>query len=262
MTFRWEEDLRESFLQHATPALWCKARKVERVLSVKESTCSDGRADWVWANISNSPLRLLDGPASELLEQPTCSRILAALRSESPMPVDTLKRYSGVTNGTFRRHLDSLIELHLIRSGPADEYRLGPAFKLPKVEICSFEFKLENWRRAFQQARRYRSFSHRVYVVMPERAAERANLYAEAFEAFNIGLIAHSLDGASKRLILSRKVPPSSPTHFLQAMGQLIGQDAANPARRANSDKARPQFDKCPGPLNPLSSAPSRARLA
>lgn len=262
MTFRWEEELRDSFLEHATPSLWCDAKKVERVRSVKESTCSDGRADWVWANISASPLELLDGPTSELLEQPTCSRILAALRSASSMPVDTLRKYSGVTNGTFRRHLDALIDLHLIRSGPAQEFRLGPAFKLPKMEICSFEFKLENWRRAFQQARRYRSFSHRVYVVMPAQSAARANLHAESFQTFNIGLIAHSPDGTSKRLIRSRKMQPASPTNFLQAVGQLLGQEGAKPARRANSVKARPQLGKCPGPLNPLSSTPSLARLA
>jgi hypothetical protein len=227
-SFRWEEQLRRSFQKHAETRLWCGAKKPRHVLSVMESTCSDGRADWVWATIPSGQPLSLPGNAAALLEQPTCSRILAALKIDSPLQGEVLRAQSGVTRGTFIRHLDQLIDLKLVADQDGtDMFRIGPAFPRPRIEICSFEFKLENWRRAFQQARRYRSFSHRVYVVMPSRSSDRALQESELFRRFNIGLISHDLDGTSKRLILSRKRQPSCPSNLIQAIGLLMRQAAA-----------------------------------
>ncbi len=261
-SFRWEEQLRRSFQKHAQPGLWCGAREPRSVLSVTESTCSDGRADWVWANVpSGSPIAV-PGNAAALLEQPTCSRILAALKLDSPLAADALRVKSGVARCTFHRYLDQLIDIRLISDCGADLYSLGPSFRLPRIEICSFEFKLEHWRRAFQQARRYRTFSHRVYVVMPTRAASRANEHREAFRRFNVGLISHDADGTSKRLISSRKRPPSSPPNLIQAIGLLLRHVVANPTRRANSDNPRAQFARCSLPVNRSNETPSRSRRA
>ncbi|MFO0966105.1 MAG: helix-turn-helix domain-containing protein [Gemmataceae bacterium] len=225
--FRWEEQLRRSFQRHAEPSLWCRAKEPQHILSVNESTCSDGRADWVWANLRSRLPVSLPGTAAALLEQPACSRILAALRFDSPLPADVLRAKSGVTRGTFVRHLDHLLDVELVRDHGLDQFSIGPAFPTPRIEICSFEFKLENWRRAFQQARRYRSFSHRVYVVMPSGAASRALQEIESFHRFNIGLISHDADGTSRRLSLSRKRQPSCPSNLIQAIGLLMRQAVA-----------------------------------
>lgn len=259
MSFRWEEELRESFLENATPELWCKVRKVKRICSLKESTCSEGRADWVWANVDFE--QPMDGTASSLLEQPACSRILAALQSNRRMALDGLRAFAGVTIGTLKRHMDALISANLIRSARYDEFTLGKAFKVPPIEICSFEFKLENWTRAFQQSKRYRSFSHRVYVVMPLKAAERAMRDEETFKKFNVGLISHEPCGNSTRLVLSRKTLPTSPTSFIQAVGLLMRHEA-KPARRAKSAIPRRQLCRCCSPVNRLNSIPSRSRIA
>jgi len=226
-SFRWEEQLRRSFQKHAESRLWCGAKNPRHVLSVMESTCSDGRADWVWATIASGLPLSLPGNAAALLEQPTCSRILAALKIDSPLQGKVLREKSGVTRGTFVRHLDQLIDLQLVSDHGTDLFCIGPAFPTPRIEICSFEFKLENWRRAFQQARRYRSFSHRVYVVMPSRPAGRALQEIESFRRFNIGLISHDADGTSKRLVLSRKRQPSCPSNLIQAIGLLMRQEVA-----------------------------------
>ncbi|NQT40614.1 MAG: hypothetical protein HQ581_24185 [Planctomycetes bacterium] len=107
---------------------------------------------------------------------------------------------------------------------------LGPQFDFPRIEICSFEFKLENWKRAFYQAKRYRAFSHRVFVVMPPAAARRVNGSAEHFRRFNVGLITHDANGDSKRILPSRKRKPISRAGLIRAVGMLLDQDAANPA--------------------------------
>lgn len=226
-TFRCEEQLRQSFQEHARPNVWCRAKEARNVLSVTESTCSDGRADWVWATIPSGRPLSVPREVAALLEQPSCSRILAALKFGSPLAAEPLRKRSGVSRGTFVRHLGRLIDLQLVSDRGKDSYCIGQAFPMPRIEICAFEFKLKNWRRAFQQARRYQTFSHRVYVVMPTRSAGRALQLSESFRRFNIGLISHDADGASKRLILSRKRPPSCPSKLIQAIGLLSRQEVA-----------------------------------
>lgn len=260
--FRWEEQLRRSFQEHAVPSLWCAAREPRHVCSVIESTCSDGRADWVWATIPGGWGPGVPGSAAALLEQPTCSRILAALKFDSPLRSEILHEKSGVARTTFLRYLDRLLDVELVAERGKGVFSLGAAFRIPKIEICSFEFKLENWRRAFQQARRYRSFSNRVYVVMPSRSANRALEHKEMLRRRNVGLICHDVDGVSKRLIPSLKREPSCPSDFIQAVGLLLGQVEAKPARRANSDSALAQFARCSLPVKRSKVTPSRSSSA
>ena len=103
---------------------------------------------------------------------------------------------------------------------------------MPQIEICSFEFKLENWKRALYQAKRYRTFSHRVFVVMPTRTVGRVNGALEYFRRFNIGLIGHDAKGASEQVLPSRKREPISRAGFIRALGMLLDQAAASPANR------------------------------
>lgn len=244
MTFTCEEDLRQSFLRQADSALWCPSPKPGPVRSAIESTCSDGRADWVWATLHCALSRCLGQVTFDLMQQPTCSRILAALKVKRRQPEDVLYSAAGVSRRTYRKLLADLLNSKLVTMDKTGLLGLGPTFRMPDIEICSFEFKLENWRRAFQQARRYRSFSHRVYVVMPRRGVTRALRHADSFRRFNIGLIQHESDGTSARRIASRKRTPSSPAHHIQAIGLLGSQRTSIPARRAKSDKARLQLAK------------------
>lgn len=63
------------------------------------------------------------------------------------------------------------------------------------TRVVSFELKLTDWRRAMVQAFRYKSFSHLVYVVMPEAAAANAGLHSNEFQKYGIGLLAFSPEG-------------------------------------------------------------------
>lgn len=225
MSFPSEEDLRQSFLEHASPTLWSRLASGWRVRTALESTCSEGRADWVWAGIACDWPDGVGAEAAELLQQPTCSRILEILKPQAVRRESFLRARSGVAAPTFRRWLFELVEAGLICDLGAGRYVLGPRFALPQIEICSFEFKLENWKRAFYQAKRYRTFSHRVFVVMPPRAAERVNGSRQHFRRFNIGLIAHDAKGLSKEVLPSRKREPISRAGFIRALGMLLDQD-------------------------------------
>jgi hypothetical protein len=226
--FETEEQLRRSFIAEACPSLWTTWTD-SYVTTIQESTCSNGRADWVWSAY-RSPHKLFSSHA-ELLQQPTCSRILASLKGDSPRRYEFLQINSGVSNPTFRRSLAHLIVSGLVLEVSDGRYVHGPSFRVPPVEICSFEFKLNDWRRALYQAKRYRSFSHRVYVVAPPLTVDRMTSSLEIFRRFGIGIIAHGLEGISKRVLNCPKRPPISRHNFIRAVGMLVNQPTTQPAR-------------------------------
>jgi hypothetical protein len=230
MLFPSEEDLRQSFLKHALPTLWSRPGPRWRIRTALESTCSEGRADWVWAGIACNWPEGVEPKTADLLQQHTCSRILEELKLRSVRREPLLLAKSGVAPATFRHWLLELVKAELVRDVGNRRYVLGPQFAQPQIEICSFEFKLENWKRAFYQAKRYRTFSHRVFVVMPTRTAQRVNGALEHFRRFNVGLITHDPDGRSETILPSVKRDPISRTSFIRALGMLLDQGQVSPA--------------------------------
>jgi len=222
MSFRWEEDLRRSFVEHARPSLWSQRKTDARVRTVQESTCSDGRADWVWASVSRSFPEPIPRQIADLLQQRTCSRILSLLKAEAVRSESYLQCKAGVAPPTFRRWLLKLLDLGLVDDLGGGKYVLGRNFSAPEIEICSFEFKLSNWKRALYQAKRYRTFSHRVFVVMPPDSSSLAMDALQIFRKFNIGFIRHDADGSSQRVVPSRKRVPTSRDRFIRALGMLL----------------------------------------
>jgi len=195
-----------------------------------ESTCSEGRADWVWAGVAcDWPKGIPDG-SSRLLQQPTCSRILATVKPGAVRRESYLEARAGVATGTFRYWLGELLEWGFLSEVDSRRYVLGPSYSEPEIEICSFEFKLYDWKRAFYQAKRYRTFSHRVYVVMPPEAARRVNGSLVMLRRFHVGFITHGDDGESANVLLCNKRQPNSRPGFIRALGMLLDQAPASPA--------------------------------
>ena len=76
-----------------------------------------------------------------------------------------------------------------------------------EIDVVSFELKLTDWRTAIIQAFRYRSFSNRVYVVMPEDTVKRAVAHTDKFNQYGIGLASF----ASGRLTVIVNAKTSEP---------------------------------------------------
>lgn len=216
--FKTEEQLRRSFVLNAQPSLWTRWTP-SAVRTAEESKCSDGRADWVWSRYDIAPATISN---IELLQHPTCSRILASLKFQSPRQLEFLASKCGVARATFKRYLQQLIDADLVHEVKSNRFILNSVLNVSPAEICAFEFKLYNWRRALYQAKRYRAFAHRVYVVTPPDVAVRMHASIEVFRRFNIGILSHSADGTSQRLLSSDKRRPLSPTSFIQANGMLL----------------------------------------
>ncbi len=218
--FRWERELSASFQESARPSLWSR-RKGGTWILVRESACSEGRADLVWGRFEESrslgELRRHAG----LLQNLTSSRILAVLYREVGLPAEDLLRRIGVSRPVLRKWLRALVEAGLIEKDAGDFYSLIASRKIPKVEICSFELKLKNWQRALYQATRYRSFSQRVFVVMPPCPAELAYRHKHLFERANVGLVSHDTSGQSRILVRPKTRRPHATYRTIMAIGML-----------------------------------------
>ncbi len=224
--FETEQELIESFIKMADPSLWTRpaADMPLAQMHVKtrfESTCSDGQADWVWS-ASRQPWSCdLCEDATTLIQNPTCARILAMLKPWSPRCGTFLQERCGVSNSTFHRFVDRLTEANLIVLVENRGYVLGRRAQLPEAEVVAFEFKLENWKRAFYQATRYRSFAHRVYVVLPANIVHRCNPMLDVFRIQNVGLLTHHPETGASRVLVSNKKSPRSRANYLKALAML-----------------------------------------
>jgi len=191
-------------------------------VTARESTCSDGRADWVWGGSRRALAGEGSSALSPFLQQPTLSRILALLKPVASRRAEFLQGLVGVDGATFRKAVNQLLAADLMEELAPKSYVLGSAFQVPALEISAFEFKLGDWKRAFYQAKRYRCFAHRVYVVMPIETAHRVEAWQDTFRRFNVGLIAHSPEGSSEVILPARRTEPSSRARYLRAIGMLL----------------------------------------
>ncbi|MGB8259661.1 MAG: helix-turn-helix domain-containing protein [Terracidiphilus sp.] len=218
--FRWERELSESFQESARPSLWSRRKGGTWVLA-RESACSEGRADLVWGRFEEArslgELRCHAG----LLQNLTCSRVLAVLYREAGLRAEDLRRRVGVSRPVLQKWLHALVEAGLIERDAGDSYSLIAPRKIPKAEICSFELKLKNWQRALYQATRYRSFSQRVFVVMPPSPAELACRHKDLFKNANVGLVSHDTSGQSRILVRPKTRRPHATYRTIMAIGML-----------------------------------------
>ena len=219
--FESENEFVDSFVGSVAPSLWSRTYRGKAVRVVYESDCSDGRADWVWARSAGKWPRSWSERTAEVLQNPTCSRILAYLKLSSPRSNDFLRLRVGVSSLTFDRSVRDLVDVDLVRETKGQLFLLSPKADIPEVEICAFEFKLADWKRAFYQATRYRSFAHRVYVVLPEPIIRRTEKQWGAFQRQNVGLIAFDENTGARRVLTSNKRMPRSRSSFFQALGML-----------------------------------------
>jgi DNA-binding transcriptional ArsR family regulator len=218
--FRWERELSKSFEQSVRPSLWTHRRGGTWTL-VRESMCSEGRADLVWGRFDKSRSIRELRRHSDLLKNLTSSRILAALDREAELSEEELLERIGVSRPVLQKWLRALAKAGLIEKDAMDSYSLISDQRMPKVEICSFELKLKNWKRALYQATRYRSFSHRVFVVMPPGSAGVAYRHKHFFERANVGLVSHDTSGQSRVLVRPKTRQPHATHRAIMAIGML-----------------------------------------
>lgn len=219
--FESENAMVENFIATTSETAWTRHSDGGEARSVFESECSEGRADWVWARIESQWPQHWNNDASRVLQNPSCSRILSYLKRSSPRTKAFLRNRLGVSPATFNNAIRDLVKSELVDVKDKELFLLSKKLDIPPIEICAFEFKLKDWRRAFFQATRYRNFAHRVYVVLPASIIHRTEKLHDAFRTQNIGLLSHDAEGNTRRVINSRKRSPRSRSNLYQALGML-----------------------------------------
>ena len=178
-----------------------------------------GRPDLLDVYFRALPISLNLDTLAVSLRSPSKARVLAPLKYGAPRRRAYLEAFTGFTGQSLTRHLKELRAAGLIEIHKNSSVSLTCPLPWEMADIVAYEGKLTNWRRALHQAMTYRSFSHRVWVVMPMSGAGNAKKLESVFRANGIGLIAVKEDGTTHIEIRSRKRRPSSRRLYLMAIG-------------------------------------------
>lgn len=89
---------------------------------------------------------------AQSLSEITKARILSLLRKSVGYSEGYLEESLGLSKSTIKKHVRDLLNAGVIERVPGQLLKLNKSFNVPKVEIWAFELKLNNWKRASQQA--------------------------------------------------------------------------------------------------------------
>lgn len=131
-------------------------------------------------------------PSVVALANPTIADagVLAYLRAVGCARLDTIVRRLRRPLANLECVLEGLVEADVV-ARESDRFTLKPVWRRILPEIVAVEAKVSDWRRAFRQAARNQVFSHRSFVALPERVAQRA-LAAEPADRLGIGVLSVS----------------------------------------------------------------------
>lgn len=114
--------------------------------------------------------------------------IMWLLRGYKQAPLSLLARKSHETARRTARLAEELADSGAIQKIGQKTYRLAPVLRQVRLDIVSVEAKLTNWRRALEQAVRYKNYSTSVVVAMPESGLPKQMNSLKKFETANVGL--------------------------------------------------------------------------
>ena len=212
--------------------------KAPRLL-VSELDGIQGRPDLVDIHFRALPDAISLDALAKSLRSPAQARLLALLRYRAPRRREYLEKSSGFTKQAFRGHLKELEKNGLVEFHGNSNISLTCPLPWDMGDITSYEGKLSNWRRAFHQALGYRSFSHRVWVIMPSVGAHQANKLKSLFQDNGIGLMAYQGDEKTRVIVRARKLRPASRMLYLMAVG--IGLAKFVEQQRRSHRRIRPE---------------------
>ncbi len=196
---------------------------IDHPVIISEFSAKRGRADLICAVLENEitdfdKVWLIAQSLSEINK----ARIIALLRKSVGVREDHLQESLGLSIHTIKKHVRDLLKVGIIEKTSSNLLKLSKGFNIPKVEIWAFELKLNNWKRAFYQAQRYRGFSHNIVVVMPNGRLNAAKDNIGSFLRLNVGLASLSKNGDLEFISKPKKERPSSKGHYLYSLGKIL----------------------------------------
>lgn len=147
--------------------------------------------------------------------------LLAYLRSVSHARADTI---ANRLCQSLDETMTTLIEL--VTAGVVVEN--GKTFRLSKTwhsilpDVFTIEAKVVNWQNAIEQAIRNQLFSHRSFIALPTKTAQKASFNSNKVKEFGIGVIGVSEDGSVSILRQARRTNPKVWTYYFKVALQVV----------------------------------------
>lgn len=153
----------------------------------------------------------------------TTSKILSCLKSKRYHTIEYLKENTGLSKHTLQKEIMSLCKNDLVIQNVTGSYKLSDKYIVPQMQMCAFELKLDNWKRALFQAIRYKTFSEYNYVVMPIDKKELLLKNIDVFRENNIGLLLFDARLYKVEVLYkARKNQSISKSHSLYMKGKIL----------------------------------------
>ncbi len=92
-----------------------------------------------------------------------------------------------------------------------DYFTINQEYKFPYNNAFAIEAKLRDWKRALNQAHRYKWFAEYAFVVLDAHYAQPAIKNLDLFKRYNVGLVTLSPDGSFTRHFKPIKQKPYDP---------------------------------------------------
>lgn len=107
----------------------------------------------------------------------------------------SLSVYTGVNDRSSKSLLYNFVKLNVARRINSDIYEISKYKNSPISKIVSIEAKLSNWKRALDQAYRYKEFSHQSWVLLDHSKIGGALKNIDRFKKAGVGLASFSTTG-------------------------------------------------------------------
>ena len=155
----------------------------------------------------------------------TDTQILAYLRAVGKARLETIAQRIGRSPKKLNDRLSSLLDAAAIETS-SNTFSLTLPWRQILPEIITIEVKVSNWRRALEQAARNRIFSHRSFVALPEKVAQRVRR-EPLLGKLGIGLISVFENGAAAVVRKSRRTRPTVWSYYYQ-LASLLARSRTN----------------------------------
>ena len=150
------------------------------------------------------------------------SKIISLLiKNRKSFTVDEIIKLVGLSRPYVTRVLKELISANFVNN-VKDKYKIVATLKIPCIEITTLEFKMTDWKSALRQSLRYRSFSTKVFVIMPEAKKNLLKLQKSIFKKFNIGIAVYDeMNGEIDFLFKPSNRKALSNNMYIDLLGRL-----------------------------------------
>jgi predicted transcriptional regulator len=133
--------------------------------------------------------------------------IYKIIESKGQMSLECIKNITKADTYTIKKSLTKLMLDSYIKEIDTF-YRLGKTYKSSLSDSIAIEAKLKNWKRALQQAYRYKWFASTAYVILDSNSISSAILNIDLFKKMNVGLASITKKGEVSILYKPKKEKP------------------------------------------------------